>query len=100
MERSRCEKEQRQDWKKLYKIPSSRRGLILTYVVYTFFVLCVSLHLIALSGRYRHHGPRISFPCGLIGQTLSYSTTYLPMYMFVFTGLMEKLVGVKKRWRD
>ncbi|KAK1655870.1 hypothetical protein BDP81DRAFT_11545 [Colletotrichum phormii] len=99
MGRSRCGKERRQDWKKLCKIPSSRRGLILTYDVYTFFVLCVSLHLIALSGKNGHHGPRISFPCGLVGQTLSYSTTYLLMYMFVFTGLMEKLVGVEKRWR-
>lgn len=87
MERSRCEKERRQDWKKLCKIPSSRRGLILTYVVYTFFVLCVSLHLIALSGRYRHHGPRISFPYGLIGQTLSYfydlpSNVHVDVYGF------------------
>lgn len=39
----------RQDWKKLCKIPSSHRGLILTYDVYTFFVMFdFSLHLIAL----------------------------------------------------
>ncbi|KAK1446326.1 hypothetical protein CMEL01_10569 [Colletotrichum melonis] len=87
MERSRCDKERRQDWKKLCKIPSSRRGLILTYVVYTFFVLCVSFHLIALSGGYRHHGPQISFPCGLIGQTLSYfydlpSNVHVDVYGF------------------
>ncbi|KAK1971959.1 hypothetical protein LY78DRAFT_13390 [Colletotrichum sublineola] len=64
------DKERRQDWKKLCKIPSSHHGLILTYDVYTFLCygfffffyfplfffffffsppLSSSLHLVALS---------------------------------------------------
>ncbi|UQC83047.1 uncharacterized protein CLUP02_08538 [Colletotrichum lupini] len=87
MERSRCDKERRQDWKKLCKIPSSRRGLILTYVVYTFFVLCVSFISLRCLGGTGTMEPESLFPCGLIGQTLSYfydlpSNVHVDVYGF------------------